>query len=95
MTESSRLFTLLDQLIDAWCERRALGPLSVLLPAYPPAPLHTDQWAALFAAIRNLKGVPPGTLSEQEGACIAEAHALVYHLLKGSAAGTQILASAG
>jgi hypothetical protein len=67
----------------------------VLLAAYPPAPLHTDQWATLYTAVRNLKGLPPDALPADESAAVAEAHALVYQLLKASPAGTGILEAAG
>ena len=91
----TRLFAILDGLLDGWCERRALRPLAVLLPAYPPAPLHSDQWATLFAAIRDLKGVASDALTSEEGAAVAEAHALIWQLLKESPAGRQILKPAG
>jgi len=45
----------MDQLIDNWCARRALGPLRQILPCYPRASGLTDEWAALatcFKAIR-------------------------------------------
>ena len=95
MVDPARLFEILDQLIDRWCERRALQPLRVLLGAYPPAPLHTDQWATLYAAVRQLKGLAPATLLGDEGAAVAEAHALIYQLLRASPAGTGILEAAG
>ena len=93
--DPARLFAVLDGLVDRWCERRALPPLAVLLPAYQPAPLLTDQWAALYVAIRNLKGLAPDALTPEEGAAVAEAHALVWQLLKGTAAGRQVLDTAG
>ena len=82
MDSAQRLISLLDALIDAWCDRRALAPLRPLLPAYPPAPVHTDQWVALFEAIRAVRGLAPGTLTETEAAHVAEAHALVWSALK-------------
>ena len=91
----TRLFAVLDDLVDRWCERRALRPLAVLLPAYPPAPLHADQWGALFAAIRSLKGLAPEVLTAEEGAAVAEAHALARQVLKRTAAGRQIVDAAG
>jgi hypothetical protein len=35
MSHTACLFKLLDQLIDRWCERRALRPLAVVLAGYP------------------------------------------------------------
>ena len=88
---SARLFGLLDHLIDRWCERRALRPLGLILPAYPPAPIHTDQWATLYAAIRGLKGLGADQLLADESAAVAELHAAVYQLMKQTAAGRSIL----
>ena len=95
MTETARLFQILDDLIDRWCERRALEPLRVVLEAYPPAPFVSDGWATLYASIRNLKGLRPGTLQAEEAAAMAEAHALIYQVLRSSDAGIGILEEAG
>ena len=95
MDNSAQLFRVLDELVDRWCERRALRPLQILLPAYPPAPLHTDQWATLYATVRRLKGLAAGELLDQEAAAVAEAHALLYQHLKQTDAGAGILAAAG
>jgi hypothetical protein len=95
MADAARLFELLDRLIDRWCERRALGPLRVMLAGYPPAPVHTDQWAALYASIRNLRGLAPDALPPEERAAVSEAHALIYQLLKASPAGAGIVEAAG
>jgi hypothetical protein len=90
MSDIARLFQILDDLIDRWCERRTLRPLQVLLTGYPPAPIHTDQWAALHTTIRNLKGLTPDTLVPEERAAVAEAHALIYRLLEASRAGADV-----
>lgn len=95
MAESAQLFELLDRLIDGWCERRAIRPLQVLLAGYPPVPSLTDGWATLYATIRSLRGVAPDGLLPGESAAIAEAHALIYQLLKETEAGAQILERAG
>jgi len=93
-TDPTRLFALLDGLIDRWCERRALGPLRALLAVYPPPPAHTDQWAALYAAVHALRrSLAP--LPAEEGAAVAEAHAVLYHHLKQTAAGRGIIEPAG
>ena len=46
----------LDRLIDRWCERRDLGPLAVLLPAYTSNNGLTDGWAGVMEALRTLRG---------------------------------------
>ena len=92
--DPTRLFALLDGLIDRWCERRALGPLAALLAVYPPAPVHTDQWATLYAAVQALRrSLAP--LPAEESAAVTEAHAALYQLLKQTAAGRGIIETAG
>lgn len=46
----------LARLVDAWCARRALGPLAVVLPAYTSNNGLTDGWAELMEALRTLRG---------------------------------------
>ena len=92
MADSSRLFQILDELVDRWCERRALGPLRVVLAGYPLVSGLSDEWATLYATIRNLKGLAPDQLLPEERVLIGEAHALIYQLLQASSAGVGILA---
>jgi hypothetical protein len=54
----------LGRLIDAWCERRELRPLSLLLPAYTSNAGLTDDWARILEALFNLRA--NGRLPEQE-----------------------------
>jgi len=56
----------LDILIDSWCERRAVRPLQCLLPAYPAPLAHTDQKHQLLGALRDVKGLCPADLTENE-----------------------------
>lgn len=51
----SNLFKTLDDLINIWCQRRALLPLAYLLPAYPGVSAHNDQQFQLLEALKNLK----------------------------------------
>lgn len=56
----------LNQLIDAWCERRELRPLALLLPAYVSNAGLTDDWARVMEALRDLRA--RGRLPEDEQA---------------------------
>ena len=59
----------LSRLIDAWCERRALSPLAVLLPAYTSNNGLTDGWTDVMEALRTLRGagrLPDGEQQEVE-----------------------------
>ena len=42
--DTEELFPLLDQLIDGWCERRALRELRLILAGYPMPNMLTDGW---------------------------------------------------
>ncbi len=59
----------LSRLIDTWCERRALSPLAVLLPAYTSNNGLTDGWTEVMEALRTLRGagrLPDGEQREIE-----------------------------
>jgi hypothetical protein len=77
-----RLAELLRLLVDGWCERRALEPLAVLLPAYLAFSGLTDSWTDLRDAIDRLRGLGPGALTDGERAAVAEARALIHQALK-------------
>ena len=44
------------RLVDAWCGRRDLGPLAMLLPAYVSNNGLTDGWAELLDALHTVRG---------------------------------------
>ncbi|MEO5830670.1 MAG: hypothetical protein ABIQ36_08895 [Rhodanobacter sp.] len=46
---------LLRQLIDGWCERRALRPLRVILQCYPLASGLSDEWSCLAVALKRIR----------------------------------------
>ena len=58
----------LAKFADTWCERRDLGPLAVLLPAWLNNNGLTDGWAALADALHILSTWPK--LPEVERAAI-------------------------
>jgi hypothetical protein len=73
MKSNSELFALLDKLVDGWCERRALRPLSFILRAYPmPSPL-SDSWHELRSALRNLRTLREPDVLAPEATLIEDA----------------------
>lgn len=46
---------LLRQLIDRWCERRALRPLRAILPCYPLVSGLTDEWMSLATSLKIIR----------------------------------------
>lgn len=47
--------SLLQQLINGWCERRALDPLREILPCYPLVSGLTDEWASLAKSLKTIR----------------------------------------
>ena len=45
----------LDVLVDRWCERRELGPLSRVLPSYLAGPSGLASWQQLLAALESIR----------------------------------------
>jgi hypothetical protein len=44
-------------LVDGWCQRRALHPLRILLPFWPPMNGFTDEWHQVWAALRHVRAM--------------------------------------
>jgi hypothetical protein len=74
------LLSKLDALVDRWCERRALKPLSIILAAWPfGGGGLTDDWARLLDALKNVRAF--GSLSPDDAAQIDEAIRVVEKLV--------------
>ncbi len=69
-TDEKTLYQRLNWLIDQWCERKAVQPLRILLPAYPAAPVHTDQFYMLLEGLKDVKGLCRNQLSSEELGCV-------------------------
>jgi hypothetical protein len=57
---------------DAWCERRAIGPLRHLLRAWPLTGGPTDEWGALYEALGLIQAdrsldLPPSEIDRLAG----------------------------
>ena len=42
-------------LINVWCDRRAIGPLRIILGCYPILNNLTDDWAALANGLKTIR----------------------------------------
>lgn len=82
MKSNSELFALLDNLIDGWCERRALRPLSFILRAYPMTSPLSDSWHELRGALRNLRTLREPDVLAAEVTSIDDALRAVEDALK-------------
>lgn len=73
MQADQHLATLLTDLVDRWCDRRALAPLRCLLPAWPSTLRLSDDWHALWLALRNVSGLGSAALTTDESRIHSEA----------------------
>jgi hypothetical protein len=73
MKSNAELFAVLDRLVDGWCERRALRPLSLILGAYPMVSPLSDSWFELRSSLRNLRCLREPAVTEAEVKDIADA----------------------
>jgi hypothetical protein len=67
-------FKILDDLINSWCERRALRPLRYLLGAYPEVLAHTDLQFELLEALKKVKALCRDDLTQEERRLVRQAH---------------------
>ena len=56
----------LGVLIDAWCERRELGLLRTVLPAYPRVSGLTHEWGHLATALKTIRAQHQESLVNNE-----------------------------
>jgi hypothetical protein len=67
MIESNQqLFGTVQQLIDAWCDRRSLKALKAVLRVYPPPPVLTDGWHELLLGLQDVRATAQDELTAGE-----------------------------
>lgn len=81
MENRAELFRALQSLVDAWCDRRCLRALRVVLPGYPLASPFTDGWGELLKALQNVRAFAPDELTERERVVLDDAIRTVDHAL--------------
>jgi len=74
---SSELGPIMQSLTDKLCDRRALAPLRHLLEGWPLIMGTSDEWHALWSALRNLRGVAVHKLTDEERSLVDQAYRLV------------------
>lgn len=69
-------------LVGAWCDRRALRPLRLVLQGYPIVSGLTDDWATLLQSLSDVRALCHDELSEAEmrevEACIRAVEPIVH-----------------
>jgi hypothetical protein len=66
MLDTNALNDTIKTLVDAWCERRELSPLRILLPAWPMPLGLTDDWNDLRDALRHVRAMARESVTEAE-----------------------------
>ena len=65
-TDSDEPFRALHNLIRAWCDRRCLEALNLILPAYLAFNGLTAAWRRLYDALNNLRASARYELTDEE-----------------------------
>jgi len=66
MDTQEQLFQTLQNLVDAWCDRRALKALRHVLRGYPLSNSLTDGWADLMIALKNVRAFAREEVTPEE-----------------------------
>jgi hypothetical protein len=81
VNEKDDLFPLLDNLLDGWCERRALNPLRHILSAYRLSMGLSDEWHKLDEALKDIRALSKDELGVEEKEKLNQAILLVQNVL--------------
>ena len=81
MKNNAEFCQTIDTLIDNWCERRALQPLRILLPAWPLGMGLTDDWRRIREALRHCRAMAGSSLPQNEQTQLNELIAAVDQIL--------------
>jgi hypothetical protein len=66
IADNAEFFVVLRRVIDAWCDRRALRPLSLILGPYLAFDGLTDTWGKLLTALKTVSAHCQKDISEAE-----------------------------
>jgi hypothetical protein len=64
--EARDAFAVIEQLVERWCDRRALTLLRQLLPVYPLHTPHTDGWFDLYRGLKDVQVFSKSELPAEE-----------------------------
>jgi hypothetical protein len=82
MSSPADIPAIMDRLIAAWCDRRALRPLRLILQGYPPASNLTDESYKLLEAIKDVRGLCRDSLTPEELSELTRAMILLQDALE-------------
>jgi hypothetical protein len=64
--DNEQLFSSIQGLVDAWCDRRCLRALRNILPGYPLVSPLGDGWGELRLALQNVRAFAKDELTADE-----------------------------
>ena len=64
--DNKQLFSSLQQLVEAWCDRRSLRALRNILRGYPLVSPLGDGWGELLIALQNVRAFARDELTAEE-----------------------------
>jgi hypothetical protein len=67
---NDQFFDALKNLIDAWCDRRAIRPLAKILGAYLGFNGLTDGWAELATGLKGIRALDRDQLTPSEQSAV-------------------------
>jgi len=70
---NSQFFSVLQSLVNVWCDRRCLSALRRILAAYPMLSGLTDEWGELVIALENVRAFAREQITESELQSVNEA----------------------
>lgn len=84
MTASAELSAILQDLVERWCDRRALGPIRHLLATFPVETATSDEWHRLWGALQHIRGFGEDVLPAGERQRVEAALRLLDQALRTS-----------
>jgi hypothetical protein len=66
ITSNEDLFKEVDNFVNAWCDRRCLKALRLVLQGWPLVSGLTDDWANLYEALRQVRALAKDELTKAE-----------------------------
>ena len=73
----AQVFTSVNRLVDAWCERRSLRALSEILRAWPLSSGGTEEWGDLREALAGVRAFAANELTDSELDIVEESIAAI------------------
>jgi hypothetical protein len=81
-TDTDRLFTSIQNLVEGWCDRRCLKALRAILRGYPLSSPFTDGWGDLLIALQDVRAFARSELTEAEQLAVDDCIRAVERVLQ-------------